>query len=47
MHLHKIKAAAQQGDVNAMIVLNFSYEGSEQLWQLDDNTLMMEDLCTW
>ncbi len=46
-HIHKIKAAAQQGDANAMVVLNFSYAGSEQLWQLDDNTLVMEDLCSW
>lgn len=46
-HIHKVKAAAQQGDANAMIILNFSYEGSEQLWQLDDNTLVMEELRGW
>jgi hypothetical protein len=46
-HIHKIKAAAQQGDANAMIILNFSYAGSEQLWQLDDNTLVMDELRVW
>ncbi len=46
-HIHKIKAAAQEGDANAMIILNFSYAGSEQLWQLDDNTLVMEELRGW
>ena len=46
-HIHKIKAAAEQGDANAMIILNFSYEGSEQLWQLDDNTLVMDELRGW
>lgn len=45
--MRKIKAAAEQGDRNAMIVLNFSYAGSEQLWQLDDNTLVMEELRGW
>lgn len=45
--MRKIKAAAEQGDANAMAVLNFSYAGSEQLWQLDDNTLVMEELRGW
>ncbi len=45
--MHKIKAAAEQGNRNAMIVLNFSYAGSEQLWELDDNTLVMEELRAW
>ena len=45
--MRKIKAAAEQGDATAMLVLGFSYAGSEQLWQLDDNTLVMEDLRGW
>ena len=45
--MRKIKAAAEQGDATAMLVLDFSYAGSEQLWQLDDNTLVMEDLRGW
>ncbi|MGH1370408.1 MAG: DUF3087 family protein [Cellvibrionaceae bacterium] len=45
--MHKIKAAAEQGNRNAMVILNFSYAGSEQLWDLDDNTLVMEELRLW
>ncbi|MEP4891726.1 MAG: DUF3087 domain-containing protein [Aliiglaciecola sp.] len=40
----KIKAAAQTGDVNALITLQYCYAGSRQLWQLDDNTITMEEL---
>ena len=45
--INKVKAAAEQGDKQAMIILNFSYQGSKQLWQLDDNTLVMEELALW
>lgn len=45
--MNKIKAAAQQGNQQAMTILNFSYQGSKQLWQLDDNTLVMEELSLW
>jgi len=45
--MNKIKAAAQQGNQQAMTILSFSYEGSKQLWQLDDNTLVMEELSLW
>ncbi|MEZ9231311.1 DUF3087 domain-containing protein [Vibrio amylolyticus] len=40
----KLLAAAKQGDKNAMLALQFSYEGSRQLWQLDDNTITMNSL---
>jgi hypothetical protein len=40
----KLKGAAEQGDVNAMIAIQYSYAGSRLLWQLDDNTIVMEDL---
>lgn len=40
----KLQAAANQGDVNAMTALQYSYAGSRQLWQLDDNTLTMDEL---
>lgn len=43
----KIKAAAEKGDPQAMVILSFSYAGSEQLWNLDDNTLVMEELSSW
>lgn len=45
--INKIKAAAEQGDRQAMVILNFAYQGSKQLWQLDDNTLMMDELAQW
>ncbi|KZN42128.1 DUF3087 domain-containing protein [Pseudoalteromonas luteoviolacea] len=43
----KLKKAAQQGDVNAMLAIHYSYAGSRQLWTLDDNTIMMEELAIW
>ncbi|WP_295902547.1 DUF3087 domain-containing protein [uncultured Vibrio sp.] len=42
----KLLAAAKLGDKNAMLALQFSYEGSRQLWQLDDNTITMSSLNT-
>ena len=40
----KLLAAAKQGNVHAMLALQFSYEGSRQLWQLDDNTITIDNL---
>ncbi|MBA5763188.1 DUF3087 domain-containing protein [Vibrio sp. 404] len=40
----KLLAAAKQGNVDAMLALQFSYEGSRQLWQLDDNTITLSNL---
>jgi len=40
----KLKAAAQDGNVNALLALNYSYAGSRLLWQLDDNLIIMEQL---
>lgn len=42
--MRKLKEAAEQGDVNAMIAINYSYAGSRLLWELDDNTIVMEQL---
>lgn len=39
-----LKAAAKQNDRDALIVLLFSYEGSKQLWLLDDNDLNLAEL---
>ncbi|OAJ93139.1 DUF3087 domain-containing protein [Vibrio bivalvicida] len=39
-----LQAAAEDGNVDAMLALQFSYEGSRQLWQLDDNTITMDSL---
>ncbi|KZN32613.1 hypothetical protein N474_03555 [Pseudoalteromonas luteoviolacea CPMOR-2] len=43
----KLKKAAQQGNVNAMLAIHYSYAGSRQLWMLDDNTITMEELAIW
>ncbi|MBQ4814457.1 DUF3087 domain-containing protein [Pseudoalteromonas luteoviolacea] len=43
----KLKKAAQQGDINAMLAMQYSYSGSRQLWTLDDNTITLEDLAIW
>ncbi len=40
----KIEAAAEQGDRNAMKILDFQLEGSRQLYHLDDNTITMDAL---
>ena len=40
----KIEAASDEGDHNAMIIMNYLYRGSKQLYLLDDNTITMEDL---
>ncbi|MEZ8142005.1 hypothetical protein A1OO_10730 [Enterovibrio norvegicus FF-33] len=40
----KLVAAAKLGNPDAMLALQFSYEGSRQLWQLDDNTITMSSL---
>jgi hypothetical protein len=42
----KLKAAAQEGNVNALLAINYSYAGSRLLWQLDDNLIIMEQLAT-
>lgn len=42
--LKKIEAARDEGDINALIVLNYYYAGSEQLLNLDDNTITMDSL---
>jgi hypothetical protein len=40
----KLKPAAEQGNVDALIAIQYSYAGSRLLWQLDDNTIIMDDL---
>ncbi|WP_070971152.1 DUF3087 domain-containing protein [Vibrio sonorensis] len=41
-----LQAAAEEGNADAMLALGFSYQGSRQLWQLDDNTITMNSLNT-
>jgi len=41
---HKLKEAAEQGDKTAITILDYSYRASIYVYQLDDNTLTMEEL---
>ena len=40
----KIEAAIEHNDKDAMIIMDFNYHGSKQLYELDDNTITMGDL---
>lgn len=42
--LLKLQTAAQNGNAEAMLALQFSFSGSRLLWELDDNTIIMEEL---
>ncbi|TWX72929.1 DUF3087 family protein [Colwellia sp. C1TZA3] len=42
--LKKIKAAAANDNVNALVILNFYYASLKQIYLLDDNTLTMSKL---
>lgn len=39
-----IEAKVTNNDRDAMIVMNFMYQGSKQLYELDDNTITMDTL---
>ena len=41
---HKIEPLIDDDNIDAMIVMNYMYEGSRQLYQLDDNTITLDDL---
>ncbi len=40
----KVEAALEQNDVDAMHIMNFQYQGSLQLYAMDDNTITIDDL---
>jgi hypothetical protein len=42
--LRKIEAAVENNDNDAMIIVNFMYRGSKQLYELDDNTITLGSL---
>jgi len=44
--LKKIQQASEQGDPVAINILHFSYAGSRQLWQLDNNTITINHLAS-
>lgn len=39
-----IEKKIEEGDQDAMVIMNYQYRGSKQLYQLDDNTLTLTDL---
>jgi hypothetical protein len=39
-----LKAASLLGNLDALLAIHYSYAASRLLWQLDDNTLVMEEL---
>ena len=41
---HKIEPLIEDNNVDAMVVMNYMYQGSKQLYELDDNTITMDDL---
>lgn len=40
----KIEPLIDDNNVDAMVIMNYMYEGSRQLYQLDDNTITMDQL---
>jgi hypothetical protein len=40
----KLKAASREGQFDALLAIHYSYAGSRLLWQLDDNTIVMDEL---
>ena len=42
--IRKLHEAAIKGNVDALLALQFSYAGSRLLWELDDNTIVMDEL---
>jgi len=40
----RLEAAALEGNSNALLAMQYAYAGSRLLWQLDDNTLTLDDL---
>ena len=41
---HKIEPLIEDDNVDAMVIMNYMYQGSKQLYELDDNTITMYDL---
>jgi hypothetical protein len=41
---HKIEPLIEDNSVDAMVIMNYMYQGSKQLYELDDNTITLGDL---
>lgn len=39
-----LKAASEEGNIDAMIAIQYSFSGSRLLWELDDNSIVMDEL---
>jgi hypothetical protein len=42
--MRALEVAASEGNISAMLAMQYSYAGSRLLWQLDDNTLTLDEL---
>lgn len=42
--MRKLKMAGSEGNSDALLAMQYCYAGSRLLWQLDDNTIIMEEL---
>lgn len=40
----KLKVAGRDGNADALLAIHYSFAGSRLLWQLDDNTIIMDEL---
>ncbi|WP_339726216.1 DUF3087 domain-containing protein [uncultured Paraglaciecola sp.] len=40
----KLKVASSAGNTDALLAIHYSYAGSRLLWQLDDNTIVLDEL---
>ena len=41
---HKIEPLIDDNNLDAMVIMNYMYQGSKQLYELDDNTITMGEL---
>ena len=41
---HKIEPLIENDNMDAMVIMNYMYQGSKQLYELDDNTITLNDL---
>ena len=44
IYQREIEPLIEQGNQDAMVIMNFMYQGSKQLYELDDNTITIDDL---
>ena len=39
-----IEPLIEQNNIDAMVIMNYFYQGSKQLYELDDNTITLDNL---